>query len=115
MTAPDQSLPDNRVSIRLPGFAIRKGRIAAERTVYRMPEAIYEVGLVVGAVLEAVTIGHDAARSSSALRVEGLLLSECPDPLHHKHRGALSQHQPKDGTDFAYQVGMDACEPFIVP
>ena len=80
-----------------------------------MPEAVYEVGLVVGAVLEAVTVGHDAARGGSALCVEGLLLCECPHALHHKHRRPLSQHQPEDGTNLAYQVGMDAREPFIVP
>ncbi len=115
MTAPDQSLRDYSISVGLPGLAIRKRRVPAECAVYRMPEAIYEVGLVVGTVLEAVTIGHDAAWGGAALRIERLLLRECPDPLHHKHRCPLSQHQPKDGTNLAYQVGMDACEPFIVP
>ncbi len=115
MASPDQSLRQYGISVDLPGLAIRKRRVPAKRAVYRMPEAVYEVGLVVGAVLEAVTVGYDAARRGSALGVERLLLRECPDPLHHKHRRPLSQHQPKDGTNLAYQVGMDACEPLIVP
>ena len=108
VTAPDQSLCDDSISIALPRLAIRKGGVTRKCAVHSMAPSIREVWLVIGAVLEAVAVGHNAAWSGTPLSIQGLLLCECPHPLHHKHRGALCKKRSKDGLDFVDEDRMDS-------